>query len=58
VTYTKLLGVGTVAMGFAFQNILQDFLAECCFRNPLELGDFISVTGILGRADDSHERGS
>jgi small conductance mechanosensitive channel len=46
----KLLGVGTVAIGFAFQNILQNFLAGILLllQEPFQLGDFISVTGIEG----------
>jgi small conductance mechanosensitive channel len=44
----KLLGVGTVAIGFAFQNILQNFLAGILLllQEPFRLGDLISVTGI------------
>jgi len=36
----KLLGVGTVAIGFAFQNILQNFLAGfcCCCRSRFNSG--------------------
>jgi small conductance mechanosensitive channel len=44
----KILGVGTVAVGFAFQNILQNFLAGILLllQEPFRLGDMISVTGI------------
>jgi small conductance mechanosensitive channel len=49
-----LLGVGTVAIGFAFQNILQNFLAGILLllQEPFQLGDFISVTGIEGTVYD------
>jgi small conductance mechanosensitive channel len=54
----KLLGVGTVAIGFAFQNILQNFLAGILLllQEPFQLGDFISVTGIEGTVDDIQSR--
>ena len=44
----KLLGIGTVAIGFAFQNILQNFLAGILLllQEPYQLGDFVSVTPI------------
>ncbi len=62
----KLLGVGTVAIGFAFQNILQNFLAGILLplQEPFQLGDFISVTGVEGTVsaiqprDHSHRRAS
>lgn len=54
----KLLGVGTVAIGFAFQNILQNFLAGILLllQEPFQLGDFISVAGIEGTVHDIHSR--
>src|SRR6266478_9846099 len=54
----KLLGVGTVAIGFAFQNILQNFLAGILLllQEPFQLGDFISVTGIEGNVHDIQAR--
>ncbi len=54
----KLLGVGTVAIGFAFQNILQNFLAGILLllQEPFRLGDFISVTGIEGTVYDIQSR--
>ncbi len=54
----KLLGVGTVAIGFAFQNILQNFLAGILLllQEPFQLGDFISVTGIEGTVHDIQSR--
>ena len=54
----KLLGVGTVAIGFAFQNILQNFLAGILLllQKPLQLGDCISVIGIEGTVYDIQSR--
>ena len=54
----KVLGVGTVAVGFAFQNILQNFLAGILLlvSEPFEIGDFISVTGMEGTVDDIEAR--
>jgi small-conductance mechanosensitive channel len=54
----KLLGIGTVAVGFAFQNILQNFLAGILllFQEPFRLGDLISVTGIEGNVSDLQAR--
>ena len=54
----KMLGVGSVAIGFAFQNILQNFLAGILLllQEPFQLGDWISVTGIEGTVDDIQTR--
>jgi small-conductance mechanosensitive channel len=54
----KLLGIGSVAIGFAFQNILQNFLAGILLllQEPFQLGDFISVTGIEGSVYDIQAR--
>src|SRR5215471_13235143 len=54
----KLLGIGTVAVGFAFQNILQNFLAGILLllQEPFRLGDFISVTAIEGNISDIQAR--
>ena len=54
----KLLGIGTVAIGFAFQNILQNFLAGILLllQEPYQLGDFVSVTGIEGHVSDIQAR--
>jgi small conductance mechanosensitive channel len=54
----KMLGIGSVAIGFAFQNILQNFLAGILIllHEPFRLGDFISVTGIEGKVDDIQAR--
>src|SRR6202008_4538097 len=52
------LGIGSVAIGFAFQNILQNFLAGILLllQEPFQLGDFISVTGIEGTVHDIQSR--
>ena len=54
----KVLGVGTIAIGFAFQNILQNFLAGILLllQEPFRLGDLISVTGIEGKVSDIQAR--
>lgn len=54
----KLLGIGGVAIGFAFQNILQNFLAGILLllQEPFKLGDLISVTGIEGNVYDIQTR--
>lgn len=54
----KVLGIGSVAIGFAFQNILQNFLAGVLIllQEPFDLGDWISVTGLEGRVDDIQTR--
>ena len=54
----KLLGIGSVAVGFAFQNILQNFLAGVLLllQEPFRLGDHISVTGIEGNVSDIQAR--
>jgi small conductance mechanosensitive channel len=54
----KVLGIGTIAIGFAFQNILQNFLAGILLllQEPFRLGDLISVTGIDGNVSDIQAR--
>jgi small-conductance mechanosensitive channel len=54
----KMLGIGSVAIGFAFQNILQNFLAGILLlvNEQFRLGDLISVTGIEGNVDDIQAR--
>jgi small conductance mechanosensitive channel len=42
----KMLGIGSVAIGFAFQNILAGILL--LVSEPFQFGDLISVTGIAG----------
>ena len=54
----KMLGVGSVAIGFAFQNILQNFLAGILIliHQPFHLGDTISVSGMEGTVEDIQAR--
>ena len=54
----KMLGIGSVAIGFAFQNILQNFLAGILLllQEPFQLGDWISVTGLDGKVEDIQAR--
>ena len=54
----QMLGIGTVAIGFAFQNILQNFLAGILLliQEPFAIGDWISVTAIEGRVEDIQTR--
>jgi small conductance mechanosensitive channel len=54
----KVLGISSVAVGFAFQNILQNFLAGILIllQEPFGPGDWISVTGIEGSVDDIETR--
>jgi small conductance mechanosensitive channel len=54
----RTLGIGSVAIGFAFQNILQNFLAGILLmiNEPFQLGDWISVIGIEGNVDDIQTR--
>ncbi len=45
------LGIGTVAIGFAFKDIFENFLAGIIilFRREMRTGDFIECEGIEGR---------
>jgi small conductance mechanosensitive channel len=54
----RTLGIGSIAIGFAFQNILQNFLAGILLmiNEPFQLGDWISVIGIEGDVDDIQTR--
>jgi len=54
----KVLGIGSVAIGFAFQNILQNFLAGILLllQEPFALGDWISITGLEGKVEDIQTR--
>src|SRR5579864_1064333 len=54
----KMLGIGSVAIGFAFQNILQNFLAGILIliHEPFKLGDQISVTGLDGTVETIETR--
>ncbi|RVQ65774.1 mechanosensitive ion channel family protein [Croceicoccus ponticola] len=44
------LGIGTLAIGFAFQDIFENFLAGVLImlRDKMEIGDAIEVEGIVG----------
>ena len=54
----KMLGVGTVAIGFAFQNILQNFLAGILLllQESFQIGDSIKVNDLEGTVDDIQTR--
>jgi small conductance mechanosensitive channel len=54
----KMLGIGSVAIGFAFQNILQNFLAGILLllQEPFRVGDLISITGYEGTVEDIQTR--
>jgi small conductance mechanosensitive channel len=58
VDLVKILGIGSVAIGFAFQNILQNFLAGILLllNEPFNLGDLIKVNDLEGRVDDIQTR--
>lgn len=48
------LGLGSIAIGFAFKDIFENFFAGILllWRFPFENGDFIECEGILGKIDD------
>jgi len=48
------LGLVSVAIGFAFKDIFENFFAGVLilWRFPLERGDFIECQGIMGRVED------
>jgi small conductance mechanosensitive channel len=54
----RMLGIGSVAIGFAFQNILQNFLAGILLllQEPFQLGDWITITGLEGQVEDIQAR--
>lgn len=54
----KMLGIGGVAIGFAFQNILQNFLAGILLliHEPFRIGDQISATGLDGTVETIETR--
>lgn len=54
----KILGVGAVAIGFAFQNILQNFLAGLLllWTEPFRVGDDIKVDAYEGRVEEIQTR--
>ena len=47
------LGIGAVAIGFAFKDIFENFLAGVLImlRDKMEIGDTIEVAGILGKVE-------
>ncbi len=52
------LGVSSVAIGFAFKDILQNWLAGLLIllRQPFEVGDQIEVNGFVGKVDHIETR--
>jgi small-conductance mechanosensitive channel len=50
----KILGIGSVAIGFAFQNILQNFLAGLLllWTEPFRVGDQIRLDNFEGTVED------
>jgi small-conductance mechanosensitive channel len=54
----KLLGIGSVAIGFAFQNILQNFLAGLLllWAEPFRVGDEIKLDAYEGTVEEIQTR--
>jgi len=54
----KILGIGSVAIGFAFQNILQNFLAGLLllWSEPFRVGDEIKVDSFEGTVEEIQAR--
>lgn len=54
----KILGIGGVAIGFAFQNILQNFLAGLLllWAEPFRIGDEIKLDSFEGTVEDIQTR--
>jgi small-conductance mechanosensitive channel len=54
----KVLGIGSVAIGFAFQNILQNFLAGLLllWAEPFRVGDQIKLDSFEGTVEDIQTR--
>ena len=54
----KVLGIGSVAIGFAFQNILQNFLAGLLllWAEPFRVGDQIRLDPYEGTVEDIQTR--
>jgi small-conductance mechanosensitive channel len=54
----KVLGIGSVAIGFAFQNILQNFLAGLLllWAEPFRVGDQIKLESFEGTVEDIQTR--
>ena len=49
-----VLGLGSIAIGFAFKDIFENFLAGILilFREPFQIQDFIECEGIEGFVED------
>jgi small conductance mechanosensitive channel len=53
----KVLGIGSVAVGFAFQNILQNFLAGLLlWAEPFRVGDEIKIDAFEGTVKEIQAR--
>ncbi|HLW82736.1 MAG TPA: mechanosensitive ion channel domain-containing protein [Candidatus Acidoferrales bacterium] len=54
----KILGIGGVAIGFAFKDILQNFLAGILLliHEPFQIGEQINVTGLEGAVNEIQSR--
>jgi small-conductance mechanosensitive channel len=54
----KILGIGGVAIGFAFQNILQNFLAGLLllWTEPFRVGDEIKLDAFEGKVEEIQTR--
>jgi small conductance mechanosensitive channel len=54
----KILGIGSVAIGFAFQNILQNFLAGLLllWAEPFRVGDQVRLENYEGTVQDVQAR--
>src|SRR4029077_1671977 len=54
----KILGIGGVAIGFAFQNILQNFLAGLLllWAQPFRVGDEIKLDAYEGTVEEIQAR--
>lgn len=52
------LGIGAIAIGFAFQDIFENFLAGMvlALREKMNVGDIIEAEGILGRVEKTSLR--
>lgn len=48
------LGLGSIAVGLAFKDIFENFLAGTMImlRKPMRIGDFIECEGVTGRVED------
>jgi small conductance mechanosensitive channel len=48
------LGIGSIAIGLAFKDIFENFLAGILImlRKPMRIGDFVTCEGITGKVED------